>query len=103
MEGGLRVPQAGDLHLPVMLRQVLAAFERYVSSEVDVVGRLEVSRMQVAIEWRRRYIHLEALESEAIRDIVMTTINDWGVLYLLLELALACHGIQEQLHLCTVN
>lgn len=50
MQGGLRAPQAGDDHLPVMLPQVLAAFERYESSEVDVVGRLEVSRMHVAIE-----------------------------------------------------
>jgi len=50
VQGGLRAPQAGDDHLPVMLPQVLAAFERYESSEVDVVGRLEVSRMHVAIE-----------------------------------------------------
>lgn len=50
VQGGLRAPQAGNGHLPVMLPQVLAAFEWYVSSEVDVVGRLELSRMHVAIE-----------------------------------------------------
>lgn len=61
------VPQAGDLHLLVMLPQVLVASGRYVSNEVDVVGRLEVSRMRAAIEWRKRYIHLEALKSGAFR------------------------------------